>query len=191
LAQSPIDAPRPLGSKTPFSLRGRATAEYGSERLGVSDVTGTGIGRVTDDEALCPSDDVGESPEPGRRTADRTLYSSISRAAVSNRYRQVTLCFDDGRCAYVQAPEYRLNVAISSGVMRLVDQVVNRPPFVPRHHGTGPALEGRCFPGALVSELGQSVVVFLAMVSSDYQHPMRVPPAALTEQCQRIDAGRW
>jgi uncharacterized membrane protein YjjP (DUF1212 family) len=39
-------------------------------------------------------------------------------------YRQATLCFEDGRCVHVQAPEYRLNVAVSSGVMRLVDQVV-------------------------------------------------------------------
>jgi len=38
-------------------------------------------------------------------------------------YREVALWFDDGRCFHVQAPEYRLNVFVSSGVLRLVDQV--------------------------------------------------------------------
>ena len=38
-------------------------------------------------------------------------------------YREVALCFDDGRCVLVQAPEYRLNVFVSAGVLRLIDQI--------------------------------------------------------------------
>ena len=91
---------------------------------------GTGTGRADDDEALRLV-----------RTAARLMLEYNVRSAVLAArvgrlaeavgrrvepfvgYRQVTLCFDDGRCVHVQAPEYRLNVAVSSGVMRLVDQV--------------------------------------------------------------------
>lgn len=94
---------------------------------------GTGSGHVDDDEALRLV-----------QTAARLMLEYNVRAAVLAAqvrrlgravgrpvepfvgYRQATLCFDDGRCVHVQAPEYRLNVAISSGVMRLVDQVADR-----------------------------------------------------------------
>jgi uncharacterized membrane protein YjjP (DUF1212 family) len=39
-------------------------------------------------------------------------------------YRSVTLFFADRRAAFVQVPEYRLNVAVSAGVRRLIDRVV-------------------------------------------------------------------
>ena len=42
---------------------------------------------------------------------------------ISVAYRDVILYVDDGRCIPVQAPEYRLNVSVSAGVLRLVDQV--------------------------------------------------------------------
>ena len=38
-------------------------------------------------------------------------------------YRQATLHFDDGRTFHLQVPEYRLNVAISSGVGEIIDRV--------------------------------------------------------------------
>jgi uncharacterized membrane protein YjjP (DUF1212 family) len=45
------------------------------------------------------------------------------RVQPSVTYRAVVLCLDDGRSFRVQAPEYRLNVFVSAGVLRLVDQV--------------------------------------------------------------------
>src|SRR5688500_11474765 len=37
-------------------------------------------------------------------------------------YRSVALHLDDGRCICVRTPEYRINVAVGSGVLRLIDQ---------------------------------------------------------------------
>src|SRR3954447_21091364 len=42
------------------------------------------------------------------------------QAAVS--YRRVALHLADGRCFNAQAPEYRLNVVVSAGALRLVDE---------------------------------------------------------------------
>jgi uncharacterized membrane protein YjjP (DUF1212 family) len=61
------------------------------------------------------------------------LHSRIARLAaflgipmqVFVAYRSVNLHFPDGRTIHVQTPEYRLNVAISSGALRLVDEVIS------------------------------------------------------------------
>jgi uncharacterized membrane protein YjjP (DUF1212 family) len=40
-------------------------------------------------------------------------------------YRGVNLYHSDGRAFHIQVPEYRLNVAVSSGVLRVVDAVID------------------------------------------------------------------
>ena len=44
-------------------------------------------------------------------------------AKTSTTYRRVSICLADGRNIQVQAREYRLNVAVSSEVLRLIDLV--------------------------------------------------------------------